>query len=98
MNLSNLPTYISMYSMGSLLLSYQSFPNLPNSISMSSHENISSKERLLWLQRILPGKHSVIPSAVLLSASQTELIDMIHGESRKLLELRRRLERDGENL
>ena len=60
---------------------------LPNSLSMSS------KSEMLWTH-ILPGKYRAVPSPLLLSASQPELHTMMHGETEKLLQLRRELEKE----
>ena len=72
-------------------------PFLPNNISMQS------MERLSWLSKILPAPGGpcwpcVSPPPELLSASQLELNAMMHGETGKLLELRRKLEKEMERI
>ena len=55
---------------------------------------MQSQERLSWLPYILPGSRGTPPSIQLSSASQSELSDMMHGETGDLLELRRELEKE----
>ena len=56
---------------------------------------MQSKERLSWVSSILPDSKAV-PTPLMLSASQSELRDMMNGETGKLLELRGELEKDME--
>ena len=58
---------------------------------------MQSQERLSWICQILPGSKAV-PTAAMLSASQTELMDMVHGETGKLMELRGELEKEMKKL
>ena len=57
-----------------------------------------SQERLIWTQDLLPGNYRAVPSALMLSASQFELNAMMHGETGKLLELRREIEMEMERI
>ena len=58
---------------------------------------MQSQERLSWLSQLLPDSKAA-PTAAMLSASQTELMDMMHGETGKLLELRRELNKEIERI
>ena len=64
---------------------------LPSNITMQS------KERLTWLSSILPDSKAV-PTPLMLSASQSELRDMMNGETGRLLELRGELEKEMEKI
>merc|ERR1719341_2096598 len=54
---------------------------------------MQSQQRLSWMTSLLPGSKAA-PTAAMLSASQPELKAMMHGETGKLLELRRELEKE----
>ena len=66
-------------------------PFLPNNITMKS------SERLPWTC-LVPDGPCAFPTAQMLAASQPELRIMLHGESCKLLELRRKLVVEVENI
>ena len=62
---------------------------------------MQSQERLSWLPYILPGSRGTPPSTqldMLSSATQSELSDMMHGETGDLLELRRELEKEMQSI
>ena len=60
----------------------------------SNNITMESQERLLWLSRLLPGGPCAYPTAQMLSATQSELMAMMHSETEKILELRRKLEEE----
>ena len=58
-----------------------------------------SQGSLLWTSQLFPdSRPRVVPSAVMASASQKQLKEMMHGETGKLLELREELEKEMERI
>ena len=70
-------------------------PSPPTNLAMQTKENMTGSA---WLSTLLDGNYKAAPTAHMLSASQTELSAMIHGETGKLLELRRELDREMEKI
>ena len=70
-------------------------PSLPTNPTMHAQEKMTCSA---WLSNLLDGNYKAAPTAHMLSASQNELRVMMHGETGKLLELRRELEKEMERI